>query len=248
MQAFAGDLSEKETDAVKQHAERCEKCRLVAEEMTGNIARFEADRERQFSLLMARIDTESGRPGRRIIERRRLVGSMAAAAAVLIALSVGLLRQSVTTDPDPVAFKGQFTVEVVAKRDNDQFVVRSGNVLYEDDALRFVVTTHAPGYLAVFSRDSDGKVWHYYPETDPKDDPAPMPVEAPGRHELPGSVILDDTLGNEQFVVVFSPEKFDREQLVDAWESAEQVDEITELRKDIVVESIWIKKEDHPRP
>ena len=41
-----------------------------------------------------------------------------------------------------------------------------------------------------------------------------MSIPASGRHELPGSVILDDAVGREQFILVFSKEPFDRAEVL----------------------------------
>jgi hypothetical protein len=42
-----------------------------------------------------------------------------------------------------------------------------------------------------------------------------MRLERPGKHELPGSVFLDDWIGTEHLVVVFSQEVFDRKRVLE---------------------------------
>jgi hypothetical protein len=112
--------------------------------------------------------------------------------------------------PAYTGLKGTMKFQVVAKRGDHQFRVDPGAELRENDALRFVVVTDRGGWVSVFSVDSRGAVSPFYPDTEPAGDPSPLRLDRAGRHELPGSIVLDDALGPEHFVVVFSPGEFDR--------------------------------------
>ena len=102
---------------------------------------------------------------------------------------------------------------MVAKRGEHQFKVEPGTVLYPNDSIRFVISTESPGYLSVMSVDSRNQISPFYPETEPSTDPKPLAIEKSGRHELPGSIILDDALGTEFLIVVFSTNIFNRNDL-----------------------------------
>ncbi len=141
-------------------------------------------------------------------------GGLAAAAALV--LGVYLTLGGAPPKPggdDGIRYKGVVSVEVVAKRGDRQFRVEPGSALLENDALRFIVTTGTPGYMDLFSVDSKGRVSPFYPESEPDADPAPMTLGNAGRHVLPGSVILDDALGEEHIVLVFSEAVFDRDEV-----------------------------------
>jgi hypothetical protein len=241
MQLLSGDLEERDDVLARQHIETCEACRSELAAMAHNIADFEQRKEARLDSLLAAIDT----PKRRIPRRRTVAYGVAAAA--LLALALGFMFRNETTETGDIVFKGRLSVEIVAKRDDRQFSVTDGDILYEADALRFVVTTIAAGYLTIFSIDDNGTVWNYYPETDPEDNPDPLRLEGSGRHELPGSVVLDQMLGKEQFVVAFSPEPFDRRAFTEKWAIRRNTGETDEFRKDIAIESIRVVKEKKPR-
>ncbi len=213
-----GDLEGEAKEAAVAHIEGCETCGAVLADMEANVARFEAEKGAQREKLAARLDAEGSLPSRRgrltSARSRGILGGVGIVAAAAVALFV--LRTSVSPPAtDEIRFKGTLSLEVVAKRAQRQFTVKEGDTLMEDDALRFVVTTGAPGYLQVFSVDAKGAVSPFYPESDPRRDPEPLSIESVGRHELPGSVILDDSVGRERIVVVFSEESFNRAEVID---------------------------------
>ena len=164
---------------------------------------------------MARIDEDKttsieGRRRQSSVFSLTIAGGLAAAAALLLGLYVVLGSGPPKPADDYIQFKGAVSVEVVAKRGEHQIKVEQGSALIEDDALRFIVTTGSPGYLDLFSVDSTGQVSPFYPPSDPTADPSPLSLDDSGRHVLPGSVILDDAVGEEHLVLVFSITFFDR--------------------------------------
>jgi hypothetical protein len=211
-QLVSGDLAPDEARALEAEIENDEGSRQQLAEIRKNVEEYEADADRHMALLRARMVAEQSAPAavpwwRRL--RYYLPAMATAAAAAVVALLIFTRGFEEPTEPD-VAFKGALAVKVVAKRGPEQFMVASGQQLREGDALRFVVTTDGAGYISVFSVDSRGKVSPFYPEADPRGSPAPLRVDRAGRHVLEGSVILDDALGPEHLVVVFSPERFER--------------------------------------
>lgn len=133
-------------------------------------------------------------------------GVVAAAVAGVLAL-----RPPAPPTAEPaVSFKGALAVRVVARRGATQLTVRSGELLAAGDALRFVITAPAPGYLSVFSLDGRGAISPFCPDSDPAADFRPLRLERAGQHELPGSVVLAAAPGPERLFVVFSVDTFDR--------------------------------------
>jgi hypothetical protein len=246
-----GDLEDREAASVNAHVGACERCRASMDSLEKNIAAFEPHREDHLRRLMDRIDAEpipfeSRRPS--LFARLTVVGGLAAAAALAFGLFVVLGTSPKETPDDSIRFKGHLSLEVIAKRGERQFKVEQGSALTEDDAVRFIVTTASPGYLDLFSVDAEGTVSPFYPESDPSRDPAPMQIASPGRHVLPGSVILDGALGHEDFVVVFSKTAFDREEVQNKIQlEGEKVPQaIIESRGEssyIFVERLTIRKE-----
>jgi hypothetical protein len=181
--------------------------------------------------------------------RRALIafGSLAAAATIVWMLSSQLFQPAqkpgfTTTDPG-MKFKGTITFEVVARREKRQFKVEPDTVLLPEDALRFVVNATSPGYLAVFSVDDHNHISHFYPNTDPGETPEPLLLREAGRHELPGSIILDDVKGHEYYIVVFSSATFDRRNIVVSRErKMSEPEVIVKNTADLSIQSLRVKK------
>ena len=244
MQYLSKELSDADHARILDHIDGCATCHEAAESMKANIAAFDVNKEILLTNLMSSIEKEAEGRVSWITRRRLFVGGLAAAAAVLLVLVIiGRNPASDSTDADVIAFKGRWSVEVVAKRGTEQFAVADGAILHENDALRFVVTTATPGYLTVFSIDDDDKLWPYYPESRPEDEPAPLAIGTPGRHELAGSVVLDGSRGSETLVILFSDTSFNRKLIMDMWQTAQKSGETVPMGKEILVESIQITKE-----
>jgi hypothetical protein len=137
---------------------------------------------------------------------------VAAAAAVLVVVNLPAPPSVVEQRPE-ISFKGKLAVQVVAKRGDRQFMVKGGESLAENDALRFRITTAFPGYMSVLSVDGRGTVSAFYPDSAPSITPDPLRIARPGRQELPGSIVLDDAPGPEHLIVVFSKERFNRREV-----------------------------------
>lgn len=251
-----GDLEGELKESALAHIETCERCTAAAAEMEVNVSRYEARDASHREKLMARIDAEGNlpSPSRRgwlsSGRSRALLGAVGVAAAAAMAL---LVLRAPTSSPatDEIRFKGTLSLQVVAKRADRQFTVKEGSTLLEDDALRFVVTTGMPGYLQVFSVDAKGGVSPFYPESDPMADPEPLTLSSAGRHELPGSVILDDSVGRERIVVVFSEGFFNRAEVIDLMTTPPLPGEVGEagsrtLNSDIHVQILSIDKRHKP--
>jgi len=213
-----GDLPPVEARRVEEHVAACAECRAALDEIDANVAEYGARADDHLAQLMDRIAREPAAaevvPLR--ARRSRLVpvaiaaGSLAAAAVLALVLVPVLTGPDAGGDRPDVLFKGSLAVEIVAKRGADQFLVTDGAGLRPGDAIRFVVTTGEPGWLTVFSIDAAGRLSPFYPDSEPSDDPEPLWIARAGRQELPGSIILDDSRGHEEIVVIFSATAFDR--------------------------------------
>ena len=235
MQLRAGELSDDRRSAVLHHIEACEHCRASFESMRENIADFEPGRAAHLEKLMPYIALADQAIRKQRFNRIAALTAIAAAALVLITF---VLTLAPTPSEEVIAFKGELSVAVIGQRDHRQFEVHEGTRLRESDALRFVITTGSAGYLYVFSMDATGRISSYYPESPPSSNPEPMRVDRPGRRELPGSVVLDEAVGQETFVIIFSPSTFKRDIAVSEWKASVQLS-----GKDMLVEEITILKE-----
>lgn len=252
------DLSEKETKLLDAHVASCPSCQEMIENIEANRAEYEAKANAHHASLVASLESISekktptplsSRKERTWTSRRALIafGSLAAAATIVWMLSSQLFQPGqklgfATTEPG-MKFKGTITFEVVAKREKRQFKVEPDAVLLPDDALRFVVNAASPGYLAVFSVDDQNHIYHFYPNTDPDENPEPLLLEEAGRHELPGSIILDAVKGYEHYIVVFSNATFDRRNIaVSRKREMSKPEVIVKNTDNLSIQSLRVKK------
>jgi len=214
------DLPALEQVAVGEHIASCPACRAIAEEIDGNMAAYresaDTSRERLArSLRRERAGAAGDGVNLGLLFRNRIAPAIgiAAAVATIAILVADPFDQRGEADEEETTFKGAWSFDAVAMRKGERFEVENGAVLEEGDAVRFAVTLEGTAYIALFGVGPEGTVTPYYPESPPKSDPAPMRLDGAGRHELPGSVVLDDATGAERFFVFRSDEEFDRREV-----------------------------------
>ena len=204
----SGDLHKPEGEKVREHLKQCPDCSKAFSLLNTNASSYEAELDDHIRRLKQGIKSErreNKSPWYKASLPRYLSLAGAAAALVLVIWMSGLRRDGTADD---VGFKGTLTYEVIAKRGQDQFRVLPGSVLYPDDALRFVITTDEKGYVMIFSVDSMKQVTSFYPDQSNSGGRVPVAIQKPGKHVMPGSVVLDDTKGEEYFFIVFSSREF----------------------------------------
>jgi hypothetical protein len=198
MAALTGD---KESTA-RAHLDGCQLCQKRWAELNEDKARFE---QFVFPRTVGKLEERLAKQS--IFERfnfRFLIPVVGSALAASIALSVYLGGKDRTQTEDDVyiGVKGGASLEVVANRaETGQFPVRPGTVLKPKDRIRFVVNTAGAKYVMIASRDGAGAFSVYYPFG-----AAQSGEVTPGHVELPKSIELDETTGNERIVAVFSQE------------------------------------------
>jgi hypothetical protein len=213
----AGDLGPAEAEAIDAHLAGCAPCRAAVAEIEAARADYAGRTAAAYGDLLEAISREPV-PIRAARSRRRAavgaavsLAGLAAAAAVALAIfepwGRGQRGDAIDAPAVYAGLKGGVAFRVVARRGARQFAVREDDALRAGDALRFVVTSPAAGYLAVMCVESSGRVSAFYPA---EGEAWPLRVGAPGRAELPGSIILDEAPGDEVYAVLFSRRPFAR--------------------------------------
>ena len=129
---------------------------------------------------------------------RKARASSIAAVTGLAALAAGVVVFLQARSPETgLRTKGDVQLEVVVRRpDGHSEAVMPGDAVAAGDVVRFVVSADG-GFAFVIGLDAAGAVTPYFPTAGV---PAPLP---PGRSQaLPGSVVLDATLGAERFLLL----------------------------------------------
>jgi len=129
------------------------------------------------------------------------IAAPALAAAIALVLVV-VSRPGAPGDLPGVAIKGQPALQVFAQHDGRVFQVADGAPLAPGDQIRFVAAPGELGYLLIASVDAAGQVTIYHPYGG--DESAPIAAAAGPSQELPGSIVLDATLGPERIYALFS--------------------------------------------
>lgn len=144
-------------------------------------------------------------------------GLLAAVAVLSLIVPAKPVRAPVETawpeaSRDTVRVKGDaLSAELFVKRDAEVFRYRPGVALRPGDRVRISVESQRPGYLSVFGRDARGHVSVYYAGL----------LTSSGRYTVPDSLILDETDGDEQWVLVHSTDVQPIERYVDAFTRGE---------------------------
>ncbi|WP_373048629.1 hypothetical protein [Vulgatibacter sp.] len=200
---LAGELEETpEGMQVQAHLATCSRC-------AGRKASFEADAERFdeeifVQGLAAQAARKAKAPARRI-PFASIMGAVAAAAAVVLVV--------VLPKNEEMGYrsKGGGALELIARtQDGNVERVLPGDPLAPGDAIRFEVSAPEEAWVAIVGVDSAQVVTPYVQG-------ASLPA---GEQVLPGSIVLDETLGAERIVAVFCDGPVATEKLVDAGKRA----------------------------
>lgn len=209
---------------VRRHVEGCEACGKV-------VAGFQAERrgfleEHPTRPVVAHVveraeqEATKARPAwlDALLNPRWLLVSAVTAAALVLVLNFP--KQSV----DEVTFKGDGAVLqlFLARGTAEARPFDAGTRLRPGDLLRFGVIAPGGRHAFVASVDEAGRFSRYYPP----DAGEAAPLDGGSKLQLlPGSIVLDETLGREWIVLLVSGERLDearvRKALLQAWRARE---------------------------
>jgi hypothetical protein len=168
---------------LRAHLAECGRCQALVDRDEGERRRFSAEVfPRRVALLRAR--------------RRRAWLVLVAPALAIAAVALLWARPR----PPEVALKGGPALFAYARHEGRISAVRDGAALHPGDEVRFAVLPGEYGQVMVASIDSAGRASVYFPF----DGAASGEIAGGGRAELPGSVVLDGTLGPERLFALFS--------------------------------------------
>lgn len=209
-------LSADEADHARQHLEACGACKQRWQELNDDKQRFE---QFVFARTLPAVEARVAAERQGFFERFKLkflIPLVGVAAALGVVAVSGPGTQ--TEDDLYVGVKGaQPSLEVYAQRgEGGSFAVGSGAELQPNDKIRFVVNPAGSRYVMIASHDGAGVFSVYAPFGSDVSQPV---ADAKTRLELPGAVELDETLGTERVVAVFSDEPLTASQVEAALKS-----------------------------
>jgi anti-sigma factor RsiW len=191
-----------ESNAAKAHLDECERCRTRWRELNEDKQRFE---QFVFARTLPKVEARAAQAKGSFFERFKLAialpafGLVAAGAIAVVALTGGGTQ---TEDEVYVGVKGQgpSLTLFAARTGGGAFEVKRGGSLQPKDRIRFVVNPGNAKYLLIASRDGAGAFSVYHPFGAAQS----VKLASQARLELNDAVELDETLGNEKVVAVFS--------------------------------------------
>jgi hypothetical protein len=211
---LAGELDPQEAARLEAHLAGCAGCRQRLERLERLAESYRAgtDLAGEAARTLARLHQEAESRPRRSRVAAWLAGVAAAAAAAALALALLLPAGPPPTEKAAhgTRLKGGFALGAFLKRGEEVERARSGQVFHPGDALRFTCTARRAGHLALVAVDAKRVVTLYHPSSAGPAASVPAGVGQP----LPGSTILDETLGPETVVGVLCAESFDTKTLV----------------------------------
>lgn len=136
---------------------------------------------------------------------RRRAGIVKYLLGLGLPIAVGATVVLLVAKPNPpteTAKGGSLPVQIARMRAGALTWLPAQGGLFPDDSVRFFVGKNdvADRYVLIGSVDGTGQLSHFYPaEADGCSVPLPAPAEA-----LPGSIVIDETVGPERIVVAVS--------------------------------------------
>ena len=201
-QLRVGELGGEAEREALVHLDTCTRCAQRRDQLAEDAGAMEAQMP-PLSIETPSEDSESQPKRRRSLTA--VVGTLAAAAAVVLLIRVAVPSQQAGVDPgvthveesSGTRTKGGFSVDFVVRREGRVFEGQTGEVVLPGDALRFSYSSVREGHLAILSVDGAQAVSVYYPATSSAE-----PVRSGSQQDLDSSVVLDDTLGRETVFAV----------------------------------------------
>lgn len=153
-------------------------------------------RRRSFASLAAEAEKRPRRP-----RWASLLWMGSAGAALAATAAVTLFLVGPKNRPD-IAVRGGVSVQAAVLRGGQAEVLRPGSALRPGDRIRLRIDDPHGGYVAVLLQERSCATEVVYA-------PDEVGALAPGSHTLPGSLELDEQLGEERLYVILSAERGD---------------------------------------
>jgi len=192
----AGEGDAAERAALQAHLDACQACRQTVEGLESFRQDFAQHHDK--AGFLADVRDRAAEPERIGFWQawwRPVMALSAAAAAVLIVLLVARPWSGPDSDPDGVRIKSdELELGFLVMEQGRPVVAQPGRVVHPGDRIQFRLSAPRGGFVHVVGVDQAGKVSVYYPRPDEASEPYPGGSGRP----VPGSVILDATLGRER--------------------------------------------------
>ena len=201
---------------IQKHLDTCESCRQRLEELEGAKVVFREHHDR--ANFLAQVRDGAQRPERgagwlALFSRGWLVGAATAAAMLVAVLVLAPWHKAPKDQADAgVRVKAdELNLGYMIMEHQEPVVAGADRILHPGNRIQFRLSAPRGGFVHIVSVDAAGQVSVYFPR------PGDTPEEYPGGsgRPVPGSVILDDTLGQERVFALICEAPLSRAKLAE---------------------------------
>jgi len=233
------DLEPDEYRTVEMHVEKCTTCRNFLE----NLAQEKADFLQEFpnAPITSSVHSE---PKNRIYFPTRQLFALAATLILIVSGGYLLFRLPIlsTQSTNTTRIKGATGISIYVKTNNGTAEVRDDLLFTPGEQIQFVYSCGGHNRFMLVSIDENGTISTYYPS----EGDSSVILKKGNNIPLPNSIILDDYIGKELFVAVFSEDVLQvpniRSQLASAYKKNGTIADIQLSVKNAIVQNILITK------
>ncbi len=211
----ASEGSPAERERIQDHLAGCPECQQVLAELEEFQSAFHGAHDRAAFLASVRVRASEPEPERRPWGSGWFRPALALGAAA-VALLVVLLLVRPWAEPEPdtdrIRIKSdELALGFLVMEQGRPVVAEPGRVVHPGDRIQFRISAPRGGFVHVVGVDQAGKVSVYYPRPDESVEPYPGGSGRP----VPGSVILDATLGRERIFALICERPLGRARLAE---------------------------------
>jgi hypothetical protein len=187
---FTGDLDREKQTVVEKHLETCEICKSYLKEL---------EAEKNSFLSEVPFESLPTQPEKRRTKLAPFRKYYALAATIILFIAGGLIYQMRDTE-ESIRIKGETGIKIFSLDQKGAIEYRKNTVYYPGDRIQIAYSCTDKHFLILFSIDEKGTVSRYYPS----DTDSSIILEKGADIPLPNSIALDDYIGRELFVALFS--------------------------------------------
>lgn len=237
------DLSEEKKREIKKHIETCVECRKKID----NLVQQKTEFLNKFP-----------NPPQTKIKKENIIHtpksywqkSFAIAALFLISLTTTIIYYNQNSGSSghlgqlAYGIKGDMAATIVVQNNDNTIEERANHIYHPQEKIQIKYSSAAYLNLISLSIDSAGNIYQYCPDNSDSS----FIIEKGANIPLPNSITLDDYLGTELFIIVFSKHRTSVEQIKSAIkEEFNKTNNIENLNfdpgKDFYISKILIRKE-----
>ncbi len=228
------DLPQRKRTELETHLRECGVCRAYYEQLV---------REREN--FLDRFPFEQSTPSRpHNVVSFPVPSRLYAIAACFLVLLTGVWIYYASQKPDTMRIKGGSDIRVVVQGIDGTIEERSSHIYYPGERIQFIYSCADRNNFMLFGLDEKGTLTTYLPAKGDNSMTLTKGADIP----LPHSILLDDYIGNELFIAVFSAQQLSvsnmKQYIMKQYTDAGTVDTIRfKKTNNFIISSILITKQ-----